>query len=152
MSPKSLGAEVKNAIAARLQAKGIELYDVEFKRERNGSILRIFIDSPGGVDTDTCVLATRAIKDYIDNLPQLEYDFLEVSSPGIDRILRQDQDLARYTGDRVLIKTIQPVEGKKKLIGILTDFTPKVIRVEMEGALVTVPRETISVIRLHPDI
>lgn len=152
MSRHPFQAQVRETIARKLDEHGIELYDLEFKRERNGRILRIFIDTPDGVDTDTCVLATHTVKDYVDNLPDLDYDYLEVSSPGIDRILKLDQDLGRYIGNRVMVKTSQPVESRRKIIGILTASHPDNITIKEEGQLIVVPRELISIMRLHPDI
>ena len=151
MSRHPFQAQARETLARKLNEQGIELYDLEFKRERNGRILRIFIDTPGGVDTDTCVLATHTIKDYVDNLPDLDYDFLEVSSPGIDRILKLDQDLDRYKGTKVMVKTNQPVESRKKFIGLLTAFDLDSISIEEEGQLIVVPKELISIMRLHPD-
>jgi len=151
MSRHPFQAQVKDTIARKLNEQGIELYDLEFKRERNGRILRIFIDTPGGVDTDTCALATHTIKDYVDNVPDLDYDFLEVSSPGIDRILRLDQDLDRYQGSKVMVKTNQPVESRRKFIGFLTASYPDSISIEEEGQLIVLPKEIISIMRLHPD-
>jgi len=151
MSRHLFQAQVREAIAMKLQEHGIELYDLELKRERNVRILRIYIDTPGGVDTDTCVLATRTIKDYVDNLPDLDYDYLEVSSPGIDRIIKLDRDLEKYIGTRVMVKTNQPVESRKKFIGLLTACDPDSLTIEEEGQLIVVPRELISIMRLHPD-
>lgn len=152
MSRHPFQAQVRETIARKLHQHGIELYDLELKREPNGRILRIFIDTPGGVDTDTCVLATHTIKDYVDNLPDLDYDYLEVSSPGIDRILKLDQDLDRYIGTKVMVKTNQPVESRRKFIGLLTASHPDSITIEEDGQLIVVPKELISIMRLHPDI
>lgn len=147
-----VSAQVTASITSQLERQGIELYDIEYRREPNGLVLRIYIDSAAGVDTDTCVTATRAVKDYLDNEVQLDYDYLEVSSPGIDRILKKEKEFVKYQGSRVLIKTTQPVEGKKKVIGILVGSSPENLTVEVEGQLQTINREIISMVRLHPEI
>lgn len=147
-----INPEARSIIAEKLQAIGIELYDIEYQKEPNGMILRIYIDTISGVDSDTCVIATRAIKDFIDTLNDLDYDYLEVSSPGIDRILKQDIDFVKYRGSGVMVKTSQPVEGKKKFIGILAEVNSSLLNLEMDGKLVHLEREMISVVRLHPDI
>jgi len=148
----AINPEARSMIAEKLQAIGIELYDIEYQKEPNGLILRIYIDTINGVDSDTCVTATRAIKDFIDTLNDLDYDYLEVSSPGIDRILKQDSDFVKYRGSRVMVKTSQPVEGKKKFIGILAEVNLNLLDLEMDGKLVHFERKMISVVRLHPDI
>jgi len=148
----AISSETRAIIAEKLQAIAIELYDIEFQKESNGLILRIYIDTAKGVDTNTCVAATRAIKEYIDTLDDLDYDYLEVSSPGIDRILKQESDFLKCRGSKVMVKTSQPVEGKKKFVGILADVNLNILDLEIEGNLVHLNRETISVVRLHPDI
>lgn len=148
----AINPEARSIIAEKLQAIGIELCEIEYQKEPNGLILRIYIDTINGVDSDTCVTATRTIKDYIDTLNDVDYDYLEVSSPGIDRILKHDSDFVKYRGSRVLIKTTQPVDGRKKFIGILAEVNLNLLDLEMDGKLVHLDREIISVVRLHPDI
>jgi ribosome maturation factor RimP len=143
---------VRSMIADKLQNHGIELYDIEYQREQNGLILRIYIDTASGVDTDTCVTATRAIKDLIDTLNDLDYDYLEVSSPGIERILRQDNDFIRFQGSKISVKTSQNVEGRKKFIGILAATTPERLSIEIDGKMLQLNRDIISIVRLHPDL
>jgi ribosome maturation factor RimP len=151
-SRSALNEEIKALIAEKLNECGIELYALEYRREPPGQVLRIYIETPQGVDTDTCVLATKAVKEFIDTLPALDYDFLEVSSPGLDRILKQDRDLERFKGSRVLVKTSKPVEGRKKFIGILAQTDPGTLYLEIEGQPVRLNRESITMVRLHPDI
>lgn len=149
---RAISPEARNIIAEKLQAIAVELYDLEFQKEPHGITLRIYIDTAQGVDTDTCVAATRAVKDYIDSLEDLDYDYLEVSSPGIDRILKQESDFIKYRGSRILVKTSQPVDGQKKFIGVLADVSPGTLDLEIDDKIVHLSREMISVVRLHPDI
>lgn len=136
----------------RLEKQGIELYDIEYRKEPSGLVLRIYIDSASGVDSDTCVAATRAVKDYLDDEVQLDYDYLEVSSPGIDRILKQEKEFIRYRGSRVLVKTRQAVDGQKKFVGVLAESDSKILNLEMDGQTLSLNREIISMVRLHPEI
>ncbi|MDD4802981.1 MAG: ribosome maturation factor RimP [Syntrophomonas sp.] len=151
MAGKELDFQIRSVVAGILQAQGIDLYEIEYKREPEGQVLRIFIDTPQGVDVDLCALATRAVKKYIDDESNLDYDFLEVSSPGIDRILKNDSDFARFQGERVLVKTAQPVEGKKKFAGILVNTDREALSIDIEGKLVQISRDAISIVRLHPE-
>lgn len=136
----------------RLEKQGIELYDIEYRKEPSGLVLRIYIDSASGVDSDTCVAATRAVKDYLDDEVQLDYDYLEVSSPGIDRILKQEKEFIRYRGSRVLVKTRQAVDGQKKFVGVLAESDSEILKLEMDGQTLSLNREIISMVRLHPEI
>lgn len=152
MNRGALNPQVRAAIADKLAEKGIELYELEYRREQNGQILRIYIDTPTGVDTDTCALATRTIKEFIDSLENLDYDYLEVSSLGIDRVLKLEEELLRFRGSRVVIKTSQPVDGRKKFIGKLTASDPNNLSIEIEGHLVHLDRALVTMVRLHPEI
>ena len=101
------------ALADRL---GFELVDVSLDREGAGKYLRIYIDKPEGITMDDCEKYHRAIQ------PQLEaydYDFLEVSSPGIDRPLKKDRDFERAMGSEVEIHLFKAVDGVKLLTGVL---------------------------------
>ena len=153
MSPKGrITPQVTAAINEKLGRQGIELYDIEYRRESAGLVLRIYIDSLTGVDTDTCVAATRAVKDYLDDEIQLDYDYLEISSPGIDRVLKQEKEFIRYKGSRVLVKTSQAVDGRKKFVGILGEVDASVLKIETEDQVLSLDRNLISMVRLHPEI
>lgn len=144
--------QVAAALSDKLARQGIELYDIEYRRESNGLVLRIYVDTAAGVDTDTCVTATRAVKDYLDDELQVDYDYLEVSSPGIDRILKQEKEFNRYRGSRVLVKTNKGVDGKKKFIGVLGEVDTGVLKIETEGQILSLDREIVTLVRLHPEI
>lgn len=152
MSKGPLNPQLKTSIANKLQVHGIELDDIEYRKEANGQILRVIIDTAKGVDSDTCVIATKAIKDFIDTSSNLDYDFLEVSSPGIDRVLDKNNDLSRFLGLRVLVKTSELLEGSKKFIGILADSQQDGMSIEIDGNLLQINRDIITMIRLYSDI
>ena len=152
MSKGPISPQLRFSIADKLQVHGIELNDIEYRREPNGQILRVYIDTVKGVDSDTCIIATKAIKDFVDTSSNLDYDYLEVSSPGIDRVLNKDSDLGKFLGSRVMVKTSQPIEGSKKLIGILADSKQDGLSIEIHGNLLQINRDIITVIRLYPDI
>ncbi|PKM76356.1 MAG: ribosome maturation factor RimP [Firmicutes bacterium HGW-Firmicutes-15] len=152
MAIGSINSEIRSLIASKLQEKGIDLYEIEYKKEPDGQVIRIYIDTLEGVDVGICARATRAVKEYIDTESNLYYDYLEVSSPGIDRILKTDSDYERFQGERVLVKTSQLVEGQKKFVGILANTNQDILSIEIEGNLMQISRDAISIVRLHPDI
>lgn len=134
-----------------LEPEKTEVVDVEYRKENGVQVLRIFIDRAGGVGLDDCSRATRAVKVIID-ARDIPYDSLEVSSPGLNRILRKDRDLQRFTGERVRIKTLKTYPGPRTLVGILQGFDQQEIQVQSDEELIVVPRDMISVVRLHPEI
>lgn len=138
---------VKQTVEARahevldpiIAGEGLELVDLEYVREREGWVLRLFIDKPGGrVGLDECSQVSRAVDpvlDVEDFIPQ-EYS-LEVSSPGVDRPLRKPAHFERVKGQKVKVKTFGPLgepPGRKNFSGLLAEVHPDGITVEVEGA------------------
>lgn len=153
MARREIEEAVEKLLESRLEAEGIELVDVEYVRERNW-ILRIFIDKEGGVDLSDCQAVSEkagALLDEEDLIP--DNYMLEVSSPGLDRILKKDKDFIRYTGSDVDVKLFAPLKGTK-----VKSFTAKLLGLSEEGALLlemedggktSVDRDKISQVRLH---
>lgn len=153
MARREIEEAVEKLLESRLEAEGIELVDVEYVRERNW-ILRIFIDKEGGVDLSDCQAVSEkagALLDEEDLIP--DNYMLEVSSPGLDRVLKKDKDFIRYTGSDVDVKLFAPLEGTK-----VKSFTAKLLGLSEEGALLlemenggktSVDRDKISQVRLH---
>jgi len=98
---------------------GLELVDVELKREAGGVYLRIYIDKDGGLNLDDCEKYHRACLPLVD---AVEYDFLECSSPGIDRPLRRERDFLKHIGKQVEVRLFQKKDGKKVFTGILAGY------------------------------
>jgi ribosome maturation factor RimP len=134
-----------------LEQKGIELVDLQYRRENGEQMLRFFVDSPGGVDLELCSQASRLLKPFLDE-KDIPYDHLEVSSPGMDRILKSERDFHRFKGERVRIKTLKEYDGPRVIIGILTGSDAGYIEVQAEDQTFSISREHISVARLHPDL
>lgn len=118
--------------------ENLELVDLEFLREREGWVLRLFIDKPGGrVGLDECTQVSRAVDPVLDveDLVQHEYS-LEVSSPGVNRPLKKPAHFERVKGQKVKVKTFGPVgePPRKNFTGTLTEVAADGISVDVEGA------------------
>lgn len=112
-----------------VEAKGMELVEVEFKKLYGTPTLTVYIDKPGGVSLDDCELIHRAIDGPMDELDPTEgapYN-LNVSSPGLDRPLKTLNDYNRKLGEKVEVSLYAPVEGKKKYIAVLDEATEEEI-------------------------
>lgn len=144
---------LESLITEKLADSGIEIVDIEYKKENHDLIIRVYIDTDEGVNIDSCTQASRIIKRIIDeHEDELNYDHLEVSSPGIDRKLKKERDFVKYNGERVKLKTIQPIEKQKKFIGFLDGFDAENIYIRVEEQTLKIPRNLISTVRLFPDI
>ena len=112
---------------------GLIIWDVRFLKEGSSWYLRIFIDKDGGVSIDDCVDLTHAINKPLDEADPIEQAyFLEVSSPGVERDLVRDEHFEAYIGERIKVKLIRPVEGKREFFGILEAYADGSITMKLE--------------------
>ena len=127
--------KVENLVKTKIEETGYELYDVEYVKEGKNYFLRIYIDSPKGIDLNDCEKVNDAIVDLLDEADYIkEQYFLEVSSPGIERVLRKDEHLNKNIGNEIYVKLFQKdCSGNKEYYGILKQFTNTKIIVETEG-------------------
>lgn len=113
---------------------GFELIEVEFAKQGGTDVLRLFIDREGGVTIDDCAVASRQMSATLDQDDFLEARYtLEVSSPGIARPLRRLKDFDRYAGERIKVRTVTPVEGRRRFSGVLTGCSDGMLSLESEG-------------------
>ena len=126
----------------------IELVDVEYVKEHDW-YLRVYIDKEGGIDIEDCQALSEKLEEVLDkgNVVPDSY-ILEVSSPGIDRVLRKPRDFTREQGKKVDVTLYAPREGKKLLVGELTGFDGDAI--ELDGKT-KIPLADIAQVRLHID-
>lgn len=142
---------IASEIETKLAEIGMELVDTQYRKENQEQVLRFFIDREGGVTLDDCSEATRRLKDLIDS-QDIYYDHLEVSSPGIDRLIKTNRDLQRFTGCRIKVKTFKAYAGPRTVIALLDSFTDEELTVKTEnGETLIIPRNMISIIRLQPE-
>lgn len=119
-----LEERVEKLLKDTIESLGYELYDVEYVKEGKNYFLRIYIDKPEGIDLNDCEKVNDAISDRLDEANYIkEPYFLEVSSPGVERVLRKDKHLEQNRGEEIEIKLFKKDEnGKKEYQGILKNF------------------------------
>ena len=141
--------KVENLLKPIIEKNGYELYDVEYTKEGKNFFLRIFIDKPEGIDLNDCEKVNDAITDILDKADYIkEQYFLEVSSPGIERILRKDKHLEKNIGNEISVKLFKKDDkGKKEHQGILKDYTSEKITVQLEKEEIEIERKNISQIK-----
>ncbi len=117
-----------------LPSMGLELVEVQFRREQHGWVLRVFIDTEEGVTLDHCSKVSRELGDYLDVQDMINHQYhLEVSSPGLERKLVGLQDFERFRGSKAKIKMHQPLDGIKTFIGEISSVDGPLIVLELEG-------------------
>ena len=141
--------ELLEPIAA---AAGVAVYDVEYVKEGREWYLRAYIDKEGGVTIGDCETVSRALSDRLDDEDFIEDAYiLEVSSPGLGRTLKKDKHLQMSLGERVELKTYQPIEKQKEFSGILKAFDQESVTIETGGVPRVFARREIARIRLALD-
>jgi ribosome maturation factor RimP len=124
---------VMNLIEPVLVAEGLELVDVEYKKEGKSWALRIFIDKEKGITVEDCQKISRLTGDLIDVEETIKTPYnLEVSSPGLDRSLKREKDFLKFKGKRIRLQSLSPIDGRRKFTGVLTDFKDDIIYMDLE--------------------
>jgi ribosome maturation factor RimP len=142
---------VENLLHPILDAMGLELVDIEFKKVGRGYLLQIFIDKPGGVTLDDCAEVSRELSVQLDVEDCIASRYtLEVSSPGIDRPLKKEQDFVRYTGRLAVVKTSELLKDekgspRKTFLGTIEGVDDGVVVIRLkEGPLARIPWDKIA--------
>ena len=128
----SIEVRVESLFKEKIEAIGYELYDVEYSKEGKNYFLRIFIDKTEGIDLNDCEKVNNEIDEILDEADYIkEQYFLEVSSPGIERIIRKEKHLKKYIGHEINIKLFKKDKnGNKEYQGILKAFDQENIELE----------------------
>ena len=136
-----------------VEAEGLELVEVEYRREPQGWVLRLFVDGPQGVTVDDCARASRVVGDLLDVSDPIDHPYhLEVSSPGLDRPLRKPEHFRRQVGSVVEIRTSVPPsasENRRRFKGILLDVDARGVRVDCYGQGYEIPFSVMERSRLR---
>jgi ribosome maturation factor RimP len=128
---------------------GYEMVDLEISGR--GKLLRLFIDKPDGISIDDCALVSEHVSHLLAVENDVDYDRLEVSSPGLDRVLKKESDFTRFAGNKVQLKMRVPVEGRKNFTGILRGINQDMVQIETEAGLQDFALSNIDKARLSPE-
>jgi ribosome maturation factor RimP len=134
---------------------GYELWELEYAPRAGGGLLRLYIDtkSDAGITLDDCERVSRGVSEALDAADPIPGHYtLEVSSPGLDRVLRTRAHFERFAGERVRLEMMQPVDGRKRFAGRLKQVGESEITLELDGGTVSLPIEDIHRARLAPEL
>ena len=126
-----------------------ELIDVEYVKENNEWYLKIYIQKDGGIKIDDCTGVSRAVSDRLDEIDPIDSNYiLEVSSPGINRLLKSDREIEKFKGSNVTIKLFAPVNGIKKYDGMLLGLEDEKIIIKVHENEISFDKASVSSVRL----
>ena len=143
---------VSEVVLPYVEAAGCSLWDVEYIKEGGIQYLRVFIDKDGGVSINDCENISRTLDPVLDELDivPVSYTF-EVSSPGIERVLKKQSDFEKFYGELVEIKLFKAIEGSKVYVGKLSSYSDGDVTAVINNNPVTFPGANIAQVRTHAD-
>ena len=138
--------DVVKLVETTVNGLGYQLVDLE----RSGrGMLRVFIDKPEGISVGDCqVVSNQLTRLFL--VENVDYDRLEVSSPGLDRPLKKEADFVRFTGEKVQLKLRMPLDGRKNFAGVIGGVSDGVLRLDMDGNQVAIELSNLDKARLVP--
>ncbi|QOR68593.1 ribosome maturation factor RimP [Cytobacillus suaedae] len=144
---------VEDLVIPILEELGLELVDIEYVKEGKNWFLRVFIDSPKGIDIEECGVVSERLSEKLDKIDPIPYNyFLEVSSPGAERPLKKEKDFHNSLGKQVHVKTYEPIDGEKIFEGELTSFDGNVVTITVtiktRRKAIEIPYEKVASARL----
>ncbi len=146
---RTMQTKLKSLIETTVTGLGYELWGYEYRPQQESALLRIFIDSANGISVDDCGIVSNQIGAALDveDLIPVAY-ILEVSSPGLDRVLFTPEQFARYQGEQLKVRTRLPVEKRRNFVGQLQTVNADHIVMLVEGNTYNVPFDVIDRARL----
>ena len=156
----NIETKVEELLKNTIEGLGYKLYDIIYEKEAKDYYLRIFIDKKEGISLEDCEKVNDAISDLLDQANYIkEAYFLEVSSPGIERLLRKDEHLQETLNQEIILNLYKPIEmpteqknkkkeSAKQVIGILKEFDKEKIVLKIEENEIVIYRKDISNMKL----
>ena len=127
---------------------GYDLYDVRYEKEAKDYYLRIIIDKPAGIDINDCETVNNAINDILDEADYIKDQyFLEVSSPGLERILRKEKHFLSQIGKEVSVKLFKPINKQKELIGIIEEYNNTELTIKVDDETIKINLKDIALVK-----
>lgn len=136
---------IADLLRPAVEALGLQLWGVEHLVRGHSSLLRIYIDSPDGINIDDCERVSRQVSGILDVEDPLPGEYtLEVSSPGFDRPLFEFGQFAGFIGEIVSLRLRAPIDGRRKFKGVLEKAENEIITMTVDGTLHEIPWQQVD--------
>jgi ribosome maturation factor RimP len=150
--PKEIVDRVSAIADPILSNEGMELVEIEYRRESKGWVLRLYIDKEGGVTLDDCTRISQEVGRSLDVEDFISTPYtLEVSSPGLARPLKKEKDFMKYRNHMIKVKTIDPIENRRQFKGKLLGITENRIEIAMDGGVFQILLSNVAKANLEID-
>lgn len=145
MAVNSIESKVEKRLKPIIENLNYELYDVQYVKEGKDYYLRIIIDKDGIIDIDDCENVNNAITDILDEEDYIkEQYYLEVSSPGLERVLRKKEHFLKQIGNEISVKLFKAIDKEKELIGVLKEYNDNEIILVMDNKNINIDLKNIA--------
>ncbi len=141
--------DMREKLETAVNGLGFDLVDMEMSA--GGKLLRVFIDKSGGINVGDCALVSNHLNRLFE-VENIGYERLEVSSPGLDRVLKKRSDFERFAGERAQIKVRMPVSGQRNFVGVLRGINGGFLQLEVDGRMLSLDLTNLEKARLVPNI
>ena len=138
--------DVEKLVETTVSGLGFDLVDLEMSGR---GLMRIFMDKPGGITVDDCELVSKQLM-RLFLVEAVDFDRLEVSSPGLDRVIKKEADFVRFRGEQVQLKVRVPLAGRRNFTGILRDVQHGVLQLDVGGNQILIELANLDKARLIP--
>ena len=146
MASTNIETRVEELLKSIIENIGYELYDVRYEKEGKDYYLRIIIDKPEGIDINDCEKVNNAINDILDEADYIKDQyFLEVSSPGLERILRKDKHFEKQIGNEISLKLFKAIDKQKELIGTLEEYNKEELTIKVDDETLKINLKDIAI-------
>jgi len=141
--------EIEALLTPLIEQEGGELVDLQWRKEGPQWVLRLFLDKPNGITLDDCAYFSDRVGATLDEGDKIAKSYvLEVSSPGLDRVIKKDKDFERFAGKPVKLRLKLPESGQRRFAGVLKGLSEGKVSVQVEKELKAFARENIDELRL----
>ena len=138
--------DVVKLVETSLAGMGYELFDLEVSGR---GLMRVFMGKPDGISVEDCERVSNQLV-RLFTVEGVDYERLEVSSPGLDRVVKKDSDFVRFAGQKVQIKVRMPMAGRKNFVGNIGEVIDGNLQLDVDGSPVTIELSNIDKARLVP--
>lgn len=146
MAGNNIEAKVEELLKPIIEKLQYDLYDVIYEKEGKDYYLRIIIDKPEGIDINDCEKVNNEINDILDEADYIKNQyFLEVSSPGLERVLRKEKHFQNQIGKEISVKLFKPINKQKELIGTLVEYNKEGLTIKVGDATIKIDSKDIAV-------
>jgi ribosome maturation factor RimP len=145
--------QIAQMLESTVEALGFELWGLEYLSQGRHTLLRLFIDCESGISVDDCALVSQQVSSVLDVEDPISGDYtLEVSSPGMDRLLFKLEQFPAYLGETVELRLRAPFEGRRKFKGTLKGIEGEDVVVQVDDHEYLIPHSAIDKARIQPRV